>query len=86
MCVKLLQSCLTVIPWTVAIRAPLAMGFSKQEYWSGLPFPIPGDLPDPGTKPVSLASSELASGFFTTEPLRKPKKKTSTILISKGEE
>jgi len=62
------------------------MEFFRQGYWSGLPFPTPGDLPDPGTKPVSLASSELASGFFTTEPLRKPKMKTSTILVSKGEE
>ena len=41
--------------WTVACQAPLSMGFSKQEYWSGLPFPSPGDLPDPGIKPGSLA-------------------------------
>ena len=40
-------------PWTVALQAPLSMGFSKQEYWSGLPFPSPGDLPDPGTEPLS---------------------------------
>ena len=39
------------IPWTVACQAPLSMGFSRQEYWSGLPFPSPGDLPDPGIKP-----------------------------------
>jgi len=38
-------------PWTVACQAPLSMGFSSQEYWSGLPFPFPGDLPDPGIKP-----------------------------------
>ena len=38
-------------PWTVACQAPLSMGFSRQEYWSGLPFPSPGDLPDPGIKP-----------------------------------
>ena len=41
--------------WTVARQAPLSMGFSKQEYWSGLPFPSPGDLPDPGIKPQSPA-------------------------------
>jgi len=40
-----------VTPWTVACQAPLSMGFSRQEYWSGLPFPFPGDLPDPGIKP-----------------------------------
>ena len=40
-------------PWTVACQAPLSMGFSRQEYWSGLPFPSPGDLPDPGIKPAS---------------------------------
>ena len=42
-------------PWTVAHRAPLSMGFSSQEYWSGLPFPSPGDVPDPGIKPTSPA-------------------------------
>ena len=52
--------------WTVAHQAPLSMGFSRQEYWSGLPFPSPGDLPDPGTEPVSLTSPSLAGGFFTT--------------------
>ena len=42
------------------------MGFSRQEYWSGMPFPLPGDLPDPGIEPMSLISPALASGFFTT--------------------
>ena len=42
-------------PWTVARQAPLTMGFSRQEYWSGLPFPSPGDLPNPGIKPKSPA-------------------------------
>ena len=42
-------------PWTVAYQAPLSMGFSRQEYWSGLPFPSPGDLPDPGIEPRSPA-------------------------------
>ena len=43
------------LPWTVAHQAPPSMGFSRQEYWSGLPFPSPGDLPDPGIEPVSPA-------------------------------
>ncbi|ELR60425.1 hypothetical protein M91_18992, partial [Bos mutus] len=47
-------------------QAPLSMGFPRQEYWSGLPFPTPGDLPDPGIKPASLVSPALAGGFFTT--------------------
>ena len=46
---------LFVTPWTVAYQAPLSMGFSIQEYWSGLPFPSPGDLPDPGIEPGSPA-------------------------------
>ena len=54
--------------WTVARRAPLSMGFSRQGYWSGLPFPPPGHLPDPGTEPMSFASLALAGGFFTTMP------------------
>ena len=51
-------------PWTVACQAPLSMGFPRQEYSSGLPFPSSGDLPDPGTEPTSPAS---AGGFFTAE-------------------
>ena len=62
---------LFVIPRTVAHKAPLSMGFSWQEYWSGLPFPSPGDVPDPGIEPVSLTSPALASGLFTTsDPLQ----------------
>ena len=53
-------------PWTVACQTLLSMGSSRQEYWSGLPFPSPGDLPDPGIEPGSLTSPALASGFFTT--------------------
>ena len=56
---------LFVTRWTVANQAPLSMGFSRQEYWSGLPCPPPGDLPDPGIEPVFL-SPALAGGFFTT--------------------
>ena len=59
--------------WTVVARqAPLSMGFSRQKYWSGLPFPTPGYLPDPGTEPVSLTSPASAGGFFTSAPPRKP--------------
>ena len=62
------QSCPTLCDlWTVADQSPLSMGFSRQEYWSGLPFPSPGDLPDPGIELVSLASPALAGGFFTTD-------------------
>ena len=61
-----------VTPWTVACQAPLVMGFSRQEYWHGAPFLPPEDLPNPELKPVSPASSALAGGFFTTEPLGKP--------------
>ena len=57
---------LFVILWTVARQAPLSMGFSRQEYWSGLPLPTPEDLPDPGIKPASPKSPALAGGFFTT--------------------
>ena len=54
-----------VTPWTVAHQAPLPMGFFRQEYWSGLPFPSPGDLPNPGIEPTSPT---LAGRFFTAEP------------------
>ena len=56
-------------PWTLAHQALLSMGSSRQEYWSGLPFPSPRDLPNLGIKPASPA---LTGGFFTTEPLGKP--------------
>ena len=53
-------------PQTVAHQAPLSMEFSRQENWSGLPFPSPGDLPNPGIEPAPLASPALAGRFFTT--------------------
>ena len=59
-------------PWTVACEAPLSMGFSRQEYWSGLLFPTPGDLPDPRIESASLASPALAGRFFTVVPCGKP--------------
>ena len=63
---------LFVTLWTVAHQAPLSMEFSRQEYWSGLPFPSPGYLLHPGIKPVSVASPALAGRFFTTEQPGKP--------------
>ena len=51
-------------PRTVAPQAPLSLGFPRQEYWNGLPFPSPGDLPNSGTKPMSPASRALAGGFY----------------------
>ena len=67
------QSCLTLCnALTVAHQAPVSMEFIRHGYWSGLPFPSPGDLPDPGIKPAPLASLALAGRFFTTEPPRKP--------------
>ena len=68
------QSCLTLcdpMDYT-ACKAPLSIAFPRQEYWSGLPFPSPGDPPDPGIEPVSPVSPALVGGFFTTEPPGKP--------------
>ena len=56
-------------PWIIVHQAPLSVGFSRQEYWSGLPCPPPGDLPNPGMEPISPA---LADGLFTTEPPGRP--------------
>ena len=68
---------LFVTPWTVAHQAPPSMGFSRQEYWSGLPFPSPGDLPDPGIKPRSPA--------FQAEVLTSCGQKTKTYNRSNKE-
>ena len=69
-CSLVTKSCLTLAtPWTVALQGPLSVEFSRQEYWSELPFPSPVDLPNPGIKPASPA---LASRFFTTESPGKP--------------
>ena len=66
-----IQLCATL--WTVARHAPLSMGFSRQEYWGGLSFPLLGDLPDSGIEPMSFKSPEFAGGFFTdnTTPVGK---------------
>ena len=59
------KSCLTLVtPWTVTCQAPFSVGFSRQEYWSGLPFPSPRDLPDPGIEP---RSTTLQADSFLTE-------------------
>ena len=66
-CVKLLSRVhLFVTPWTADSQAPLSMGFSREEYWTGLPCPPPGDLPDRGIETKSPMSPALAGGFFTT--------------------
>ena len=71
---------LFVTPWTVAHQAPLSMGFSRQEYWSGLPFPTPGDLSDQGIEPMSLVSLALAGRFFTTAPSGEPQVNITSII------
>ena len=55
-------------PWTVSLQAPLSMGFTRQEYWSGLPFPTPEDLPNPRIEVASPGFPALESGFYTTSP------------------
>ena len=61
-----------VTPWTVAHQAPLSMGFPRKEYWTGLPFPSLGDLPDSGIEPVSPISSALQVDSLAAEPSGKP--------------
>ena len=68
--------------WTLVCQTPLSMGFSRQEYWHGLPFPSPGDLPHAGIERVSLASPALAGRFFTTASPGKPLKKRFHPLSS----
>ena len=70
---KSLQSCATLwIPWTVAHQLPLSMGFSRQEYWSGLPCPPPVDLPDPEIEPASLMSLHWQMDSLSLAPPGKP--------------
>ena len=68
-CMPVVQSLshlrLSANQWTIVRQAPLSMGLSRQQYWSGLPWLSTGDLPDPGIEPASLTSSALASGFLT---------------------
>ena len=67
-----LQYILFAVPWTVVYQAHLSMEFSRQQYWSGQPFPSPGDLPNPGIKPRYPASPALVEGLLTTESSGKP--------------
>ena len=70
-CCIVTKSCLILCdPWTITHQDPVSMGFPRQAYWNGLPFPSPGDLPNPRAE---TASPALADGFFTTEPPGKPK-------------
>ena len=75
---------LSATPWTVAHQAPLTMGFARQEYWSGLPCPSPGDLPDPRIEPSSLTSPAGAGRFFTTSAAR-ARRVTSEQQIPRGQ-
>ena len=78
---KSLQLCPTLwTPWTVTRQAPLSMGFFRQEYWSGLLFPPPGDHPDPGIEPASLGSPALAGGFFITSATWEVQKSACAVL------
>ena len=74
-----IQSCPTLTPWTVAHQGTLSMGFPRQEYWSRLPFPSPGDLPNPG---IESRFPTLQADFLPTEPPGKPYV-VHLILISK---
>ena len=82
------QLCQTLCnPWTVPCQAPLSMGFSRQEYWSGLPFPPRGDLPNPGIEPASLTSSALADKLLITSttweaPSKVPESETASRSVS----
>ena len=70
-----------VTPWTVTCQAPLSMEFSRQEYWSGLPFTSPEDLLNPGITPTCTAFPALPGRIFTTEPHGKPKFTAYSIMI-----
>ena len=87
-CAVLSHVRLFATPWTVAYQTPLSMEFSRQECWSGLPFPSAGDLPHPWVVPTALASPALAGRFFTTAPLGKHsthKKKSHNECETDGE-
>ena len=80
MCVCVLSRLFAAL-WTVAHQAPLFMEFSRQEYWTGLSFPIPGDLPDPGIELASPVSPALAGRFFATVPPGKALAKKYAVII-----
>ena len=88
-CVSVSVSCFSrirffVTPWTVAHQAPLSMGFSRQEYWSGVPCPLPGDFRDPGVESRSPKSLTWQAGSLPVEPLGKPYKPVGSALIQCG--
>ena len=76
---------LFVTSGTIARQAPLSMGFSRQEYRTGSPYPPPGDRPNPGIKPVSLMSPALAGGFFTTSATWEAQENGTDALICRAE-
>ena len=87
-CARALSRLTLCDPWTIAHQVSLSMGFSRQEYWNGLPFPPPRTFPDPEIEPVAPAALTWAGGFFITEPPGKPqhkvkcfKNKTKILLI-----
>ena len=74
---------LFAVPWTVICQTPLPVEFSRQEYWSGLPCPPPGDLSNPGIEPTSLGSPVLTGRYFTTNwPPEKPKMRPTNAIIA----
>ena len=79
MCESLSRVGLFATPWTVARQAPLSMGFSRQEYWSGLPFPSPGDLSDSGVEPRSSTSD---ADSLPSKPPRKPKVAVDVLTLA----
>ena len=78
---KSIQLCLFATLWTIAHQAPLSMGFSRQEYWSGLPCSPPGDLPNPGIEPTSLISAAWQMGPLPPVPPGKPQWTSIRIQI-----
>ena len=80
-CVLSLFSCVQLFatPWTVALQAPLSTGFSRQEYWSGLPFPSPGDLPDPEIELTSISAPALQAGSLLLSHWGSPQKTLSAF-------
>ena len=81
MCAKSFQLCLFATLCTAACQVALSMGFSRQEYWSGLPCSQPGELSDPGMEPISLMPPEFIDGFLTTSAPGKPKSKVVNIYF-----
>ena len=76
-CFSPVRLCVTL--WTVACQAPLSLGFSRQDYWSGLPCPPPGDLPNLGAEPMSLMTPALGDGILPLMPPGKPLQKAYTV-------